>query len=107
VLLELPSQEVARHPQVRMTRTSVDVTLFRARADVRREGIAAPPATLRDAHYRGAADRGHGEGYVSPHDDPSRAGIDHLPESVRGRAYYVPSANGEEAEEALGGDRDG
>ena len=36
VLLELPSQEVARHPQVRMTRTSVDVTLFRARAAVRR-----------------------------------------------------------------------
>jgi putative ATPase len=81
--------------------------IWNARADVRREGIAAPPATLRDAHYRGAADRGHGEGYVSPHEDPSRAGIDHLPESVRGRAYYVPSANGEEAEEALGGDRDG
>ena len=62
---------------------------------------------LRDTHYRGAADRGHGEGYVSPHDDPSHAGSDHLPESVRGRTYYVPSANGEEAEEAQRGDRDG
>jgi putative ATPase len=81
--------------------------IWTARADVRREGIAAPPAMLRDTHYRGAADRGHGEGYVSPHDDPSRAGIDHLPESVRGRTYYVPSANGEEREEAQRGDRDG
>jgi hypothetical protein len=37
---------------------------------------------------------------VSPHDDPRRAGIDHLPEGLRGRAYYVPSSNGEEAETA-------
>lgn len=35
VLLEMPSREVARHPQVRMTRGGVDVTLFRARAAVR------------------------------------------------------------------------
>jgi putative ATPase len=71
--------------------------IWQARADVRREGIAPPPAMLRDAHYRGSAARGHGEGYVSPHDDPRRAGIDHLPEGLRGRAYYVPSSNGEEA----------
>lgn len=35
VLLEMPSREVARHPQVGMTRAGVDVTLFRARAAVR------------------------------------------------------------------------
>ena len=74
--------------------------IWQARTDVRREGIAPPPAMLRDAHYRGSAARGHGEGYVSPHDDPGRAGIDHLPEGLRGRAYYVPSSNGEEAEAA-------
>src|SRR4029079_1828792 len=73
--------------------------IWRAREDVRREGIAAPPPMLRDSHYRGAEARGHGSGYVSPHDDASRAGIDHLPEGVRARAYYRPSPNGEEAEE--------
>jgi putative ATPase len=73
--------------------------IWRAREDVRREGIAAPPPMLRDSHYRGAEARGHGSGYVSPHDDASRAGIDHLPEGLRGRAYYRPSPNGEEAEE--------
>ena len=94
---------VARAPKSNATARAI----WAARADVRREGIAAPPPMLRDTHYRGAADRGHGEGYVSPHDDPRRAGIDHLPESVRGRTYYVPSANGEEDEETLRGDRDG
>jgi putative ATPase len=74
--------------------------IWQARADIRREGIEPPPAMLRDTHYRGSAARGHGEGYVSPHDDPGRAGIDHLPEGLRGRAYYVPSSNGEEAETA-------
>jgi putative ATPase len=73
--------------------------IWRAREDVRREGIAAPPPMLRDSHYRGAEARGHGSGYVSPHDDASRAGIDHLPEGLRARAYYRPSPNGEEAEE--------
>ena len=29
----------------------------------------------------------------------ARRDVDHLPEGLRGRAYYVPSANGEEAEE--------
>jgi putative ATPase len=82
--------------------------IWTARADVRRDGIAAPPAALRSSGYRGAADRGHGLGYVSPHDDPEHASHDNLPESVRGRTYYVPSGHGEEAdEEAASGDRDG
>jgi putative ATPase len=81
--------------------------LWSAQADVRREGIADPPGMLRGSGYRGARARGHGEGYVSPHDDPTRLGIDHLPESLRGRTYYRPSGNGEETEEATRGDRHG
>ena len=79
--------------------------IWQARADVRQEGIAAPPAALRGASYRGAADRGHGVGYVSPHEDPAGSLADHLPESLRGRAYYVPSSNGEEAKETAHDDR--
>jgi putative ATPase len=79
--------------------------IWRARADVRREGIASPPAALRDSHYRGAEARGHGAGYVSPHDDPARAPRDYLPEGLRGRTYYVPSPTGEEGEEATRDDR--
>ena len=91
---------VARAPKSNASARAI----WDARADVRRDGIAEPPAMLRDAHYRAAASRGHGVGYVSPHDDPSRSGADYLPESLRGRAYYVPSGNGEEGGS---GDRDG
>jgi putative ATPase len=63
--------------------------IWTASADVRRDGIAPPPAFLRDTHYRGARDRGHG-GYVSPHDDRDAAARDHLPEELRGRTYYRP-----------------
>ena len=92
---------VARAPKSNASARAI----WQARADVRRDGIGAPPAMLRDAHYRGAADRGHGAGYVSPHDDPAGSAADHLPESLRGRAYYVPSSNGEEAEETAHDDR--
>jgi putative ATPase len=51
---------------------------------------------LRDTHYRGAKDRGHGEGYVYPHDDPGGFELDYLPEELRGRRYYRPSESGEE-----------
>ena len=85
--------------------------IWDARADVRREGIGAPPTWLRDAHSAGGRTRTPGEAYVSPHDDPSRLGIDHLPEGVRGRTYYRPSGNGQESradeEEPAGDDRDG
>jgi putative ATPase len=85
---------VARAPKS----NAVARAMWAAREDVRREGIAAPPPMLRDTHYRGSAARGHGKGYVSPHDDPAGAAVDHLPEGLAGRTYYVPSANGEEAE---------
>ncbi len=94
---------VARAPKSNATAQAI----WRAREDVRREGIESPPAALRGTGYRGAAARGHGEGYVSPHDTPERALDDHLPAGVRGRTYYLPSSNGEEAEEARGDDRDG
>ncbi len=80
--------------------------IWDARADVRREGIAEPPAVLRGSGYRGAQARGHGQGYVSPHDDPAAADVAHLPPGLEGRTYYVPSGNGDEAdEEAARGDR--
>ena len=71
--------------------------IWEARAEVRGRGILAPPASLRDSHYAGARSRGHGEGYVSPHDDPGAARTEHLPDGLTGQTYYVPSGNGEES----------
>jgi putative ATPase len=78
--------------------------IWEARSEVRERGIQAPPAALRDAHYAGARKRGHGDGYISPHDDPRGAAIDHLPAGLGERTYYVPSGNGEESGD---GSRDG
>ena len=78
--------------------------IWEARAEVRERGIQPPPPALRDAHYAGARTRGHGEGYISPHDDPARATSTYLPGGLESRTYYVRSGNGEES---VDGSRDG
>jgi len=72
------------------------VAIWEAQRDVRELGNSPPPPMLRDAHYRAARARGHGEGYVYPHDDPAGFELDYLPEELRGRRYYRPSGYGEE-----------
>ncbi len=79
----------------------VTVGLGRARADVRERPAGEVPLHLRDAHYKGAASLGHGEGYEYPHDDP-RGWVpqDHRPAEMAGRRYYEPSDHGHEKEVA-------
>ena len=79
------------------------VAIWDARRDVREHGNARPPAMLRSTgHTTGAKARGHGEGYISPHDDAAGFELEYLPEELRGRRYYRPSGQGEE--QAGGGD---
>jgi putative ATPase len=73
------------------------VAIWEARNDVREHGNARPPAMLRSTGHKGAAKaRGHGEGYVSPHEDAAGFDVSYLPEELRGRRYYRPSGAGEE-----------
>ncbi len=71
-----------------------------AAADVREHGHLRPPDALRDASYAGAKKLGRGQGYVYPHSDPTGFEVDHLPDELKGRRYYEPSGNGEEADES-------
>jgi putative ATPase len=81
------------------------VALWEARRDVREHGNARPPAMLRSTGHTGAAKaRGHGEGYVYPHDDAAGFELEYLPEALRGRRYYRPAGSGEETADD-GGDR--
>lgn len=75
----------------------VTVALGRARTDVREIGGGEVPMHLRDAHYRGAASLGHGQGYDYPHDHPG-GWVDqqYRPAELEGRVYYEPSSNGAE-----------
>ena len=75
---------------------AVTVALGRAQADVRSSVTQEVPAHLRDAHYKGAATLGHGDGYVYPHDDPS--GVvpqQYRPDALEGRVYYEPTPRDE------------
>jgi putative ATPase len=70
---------------------AVVVALGRAQEDVRSAVNQEVPVHLRDAHYRGAATLGHGDGYVYPHDDPMGAETQHYrPGALEGRVYYEP-----------------
>jgi len=79
----------------------VTTGLGAATADARAAGSGEVPMHLRDAHYKGAATLGHGDGYVYPHDDP-RGWVPqtHRPDEVAGHVYYAPSDHGFEQEVA-------
>ena len=74
--------------------TAIDAAL----ADVRAGKLGNVPPHLRDAHYRGADDLGHGKGYVYSHDAPY--GIteqQYAPDVVLDARYYQPTTLGAEA----------
>ncbi|MEC5179414.1 replication-associated recombination protein A [Arthrobacter sp. CG_A4] len=66
-------------------------------ADVRAGRGNGIPAHLRDAHYPGSKQLGHGQGYKYAHDAPhSVATQQYPPDDLVGRNYYEPTANGAE-----------
>jgi len=75
----------------------VTTALSRAQEDVRSGGRAGVPAHLRDAHYRGAAEVGHGVGYRYPHDEPGGwVSQQYRPVEAEEHIYYEPSDRGAE-----------
>jgi putative ATPase len=68
-----------------------------ALADVRAGRLGSVPAHLRDAHYAGAKQLGHGQGYLYAHDHPHGiAAQQYLPDDLVGTRYYSPTENGYE-----------
>ena len=67
----------------------------RAIADVRAGAAGQVPVHLRDGHYAGAKQFGHGVGYVYAHDAPGHvAAQQYLPDTLRGTVYYEPTQHG-------------
>ncbi|MGL5811321.1 MAG: replication-associated recombination protein A, partial [Nocardioides sp.] len=69
-----------------------------ASADVRAGRIGTVPPHLRDAHYQGSKELGHGSAYVYSHD--AAYGIatqQYAPDAVADRGYYQPTSLGAEA----------
>lgn len=71
--------------------------IFNARQEVRSINTRVPKH-LRDAHYPGAKQFGHGLGYKYPHDYPGGwVEQQYLPNELVGHKYYYPKDIGEES----------
>ena len=75
------------------------VALDRAIADVKAGRAGSVPEHLRDAHYAGAKEIGHGKGYEYSHDAPRGvAEQEYLPDTLQHAKYYDPTEHGYERE---------
>ena len=64
---------------------------------VEQTGDLPIPTHLQDAHYKGAAQLGHGTGYQYAHDYPNHyVKQQYLPYELNGREFYNPTGNGYE-----------
>lgn len=82
----------------------VALGIWAAREDIQRGVNSEVPAHLRDGHYEGAKEFGHGVGYLYPHDD-KRGWVEqqYLPDQIVGAPerkaeYYAPSEHGDESD---------
>lgn len=81
---------------------SAYIALDAAIADVRKGRTGDIPSHLKDAHYQGAKELGHGIGYKYPHDYPnSWVYQEYLPKELQDIVYYQPKSAGEEKKLAM------
>jgi putative ATPase len=68
-----------------------------AMSDVRSVQTSGVPNHLRDRHYPGAVELGHGDGYKYAHDyEDNYVEQQYLPDELVGKKYYNPTTNGYE-----------
>jgi len=90
---QLNLAQAAVHLALAPKSKSVADAIWSARADVRDGATGEVPAFLRDAHYSGASEIGHGSGYVDPHRaPPDWRPPSHLPVGVEERIWWEPRA---------------
>ena len=71
--------------------------VFAAEEAVKSTRTAPIPVHLQDAHYKGAAKLGHGDGYKYAHAYPNHyVAQQYLPDSLVGSRFYEPTENGYE-----------
>lgn len=90
--------EAASYVALAEKSNSAYLAIDRALSDVRHKQCGPVPAHLRDTHYSGAKELGHGKGYDLPHNHPS-GWVDqqYLPDQLLGVNYYQAVDHGQEA----------
>lgn len=82
--------ELALSPKSNAAYRAIDAAL----ADIRQGKSRDIPPHLKDAHYKGAADLGHGTGYIYPHDyDHDWVPQQYLPDQLQQVTYFQPKGN--------------
>jgi putative ATPase len=73
------------------------LAVFEALQAVKDQKTMPVPVHLQDAHYKGAAKLGHGQGYLYAHDYPNHyVKQQYLPDGMEGTEFYRPTENGYE-----------
>ena len=82
--------ELALSPKSNAAITAVDAAI----SDVRKGATGDVPAHLKDSHYSGAKQLGHGVDYVYPHGHPGDwVPQQYLPDKLIGSSYFKPAGN--------------
>ncbi len=93
IILAQAAIYVAGAPKSNASYLAID----KAMETVRHGKTAAVPPHLRDGHYSGAAEFGHGIGYKYAHDYPEHyVRQQYLPDAITGDRFYEPTENGYE-----------
>lgn len=93
IILSQAASYVASAPKSNACIMAID----KAQEMVKRADIGQVPPYLRDAHYGGARDLGHGIGYRYAHDYPEHyVKQQYLPDAIRDERFYIPTENGYE-----------
>ncbi|GBG93972.1 recombination factor protein RarA [Ligilactobacillus salitolerans] len=83
--------ELCLSPKSNSAISAIDAAL----ADIRAGNYGDVPNRLKDSHYQGADQLGHGTEYKFPHDYPHDwVQQEYLPAKLRTRQYYQPKENG-------------
>ncbi|HEX7063798.1 MAG TPA: AAA family ATPase [Bacillales bacterium] len=84
---------IATAPKSNAVITGIDSAL----TAVKQEKTGQVPVHLRDAHYKGAKQLGHGKGYQYPHDfENGFVPQQYLPDTMEGKVLYKPADRGYE-----------
>ncbi len=93
IILSQAASYVASAPKSNACVMAID----KAQEMVKRENTGQVPPHLRDAHYGGAKELGHGIGYKYAHDYPENyVKQQYLPDAIRDEHFYIPTDNGYE-----------
>ncbi|MFF0902862.1 UNVERIFIED_CONTAM: replication-associated recombination protein A [Kocuria sp. CPCC 205316] len=95
----IPLAQAVAHLATAPKSNAAYTAINEAIADVRAGRAGPVPLHLRDAHYPGAGQLGHGRGYVYSHDEANGVAVQQYPpDELVGTDYYRPTEHGRERE---------